>query len=296
MVTGVSRLDDAAFLFSAWSGLKAVREQLECNTTILESRGEDDVEKNLRYLAYSQYDHIWSIGFNTAEAVAAIAPKFLDTTFCTIDIHLTEPQRNVITTEFAEQEGAFLAGWIAAALTKTATVGFLGGVQSPLIRRFQSGFVQGVRYRNPNVTVQVEYANSFVSYNAGHETADHLYQLGCDILFHAAGSAGRGAIRSAVEHKRYIIGVDTDQSFLAPTAVITSMLKRVDRVVYDLTTTLVHGEDVGERRRVFGIADKAILLAPVTHPEWTTDLQQELESVTAAIQAGTTAIDLSEIA
>lgn len=291
MVSGISRLDDAAFYFSAWTGLKAVHETLGCKTSILESQEKKDVLENMRYLAYGEYDVIWSVGYNTASAVVEVAAKFPNTTFCTIDVSLQSPPQNVITTEFAEDEGSFLAGWVAAALSRSRAIGFVGGVHSELIDRFERGFTTGAKSFDREIVVETRYTDSFIHYAAGREAADALYGEGCDILFHAAGSAGKGAIRSAKEHDHYIIGVDTDQSFLAPNNVITSMLKRVDRAVTDLTTALVQDEVVEERIRVFGLKEDAVLLAPVTHPEWTTQLQEQLDEVIAGLRSGSITIE-----
>ncbi|MCG8478104.1 MAG: BMP family ABC transporter substrate-binding protein [Spirochaetales bacterium] len=230
MISGVSRLDDSAFLFSAWSGLKALNEEFGYNTTILESDEEQDTLMNARYLAHSNFDLMWAVGYGTQEAVEFIAPRFPKIPICTVDMSFDSVPPSVVSVRFDEHHGSFLAGVVAARASKTRTVGFVGGVRGELMDRFAQGFVQGVEYVG-GVEARVEYCGSFISFQAGRNTAEAMYGEGCDVLFHAAGAAGRGVIRTAKDLGKMVIGVDRDQSFLAPRNVITSMLKRIDRAV-----------------------------------------------------------------
>ncbi len=285
MVSGPSRLDDASFLFSAWSGLTQARTELGIKTTILEAAEEGDLDSNMDYLTYDGYELIWAVGYNTQEVVERAAARNPTTHFCTVDVAFEETPPNVTSVVFDEHHGAFLAGYAAAKLSESGAVGFVGGEECELISKFAAGFAAGALHANPEIDVKVDYAGSFIKYNAGRVVAERLLGAGCDILFHAAGSAGKGAIRVAKDRGKYIIGVDCDQAFLAPGNVITSMLKRVDQSVLALTRDLYHGVTPNPVRR-FGLADDAIALTPIMHPAAGAELEHDLAAVRSGIVNG----------
>jgi basic membrane protein A len=138
----------------------------------------------------------------------------------------------VKTITFREQEGAFLIGALAGLATKSKTVGFVGGMQIPLIRKFESGFRAGVKATNPEAQVLVGYTGSFDKVEAGKQVAQDMISKGADVLFHAAGSDGLGAIAAAREAGKWAIGCDSDQHHVAPDTVLTSLIKHVDLAVY----------------------------------------------------------------
>ena len=284
MVSGPSRLDDASFLFSAWSGLTQAQSELGIKTTILEAIEDGDTKSNMDYLTYDGYDVIWAVGYNTREVVEQTAPKFPQIRFCTVDVEFDDRPANVASVVFDEHHGAFLAGYAAATLSTTGTIGFLGGVECELIAKFAAGYQAGAQLARPAVSLKTRYAGSFVRYNDGRATAERLYDDGCDIVFHAAGSAGKGAIRVAKDRGRYVIGVDTDQAFLAPGSVITSMLKHVDRTVLGLTRDIAENRPVDGIRR-FGLADGAIGLTPIAHPKSSPEVEQQLRDLSDQIVA-----------
>ncbi len=286
MTSGVSRLDDAAFLFSAWTGLRAADDRLDIKTSILESNVEEDVLNNIRYFAYDGYDCIWAIGYNTQAVVEEVAPKFPNIPFVVVDGNFDPIPGNVVSVGFAEHHGAYLVGYLAATLSEAGHVGFLGGEEIDLIKRFEAGFLAGTRCCSGAIDVSCEYAGSFVSYAAGRAAADRLIELGCDIIFHAAGSAGKGAIRTAKQRGIYIIGVDTDQRFLAPGTVITSMVKRLDRAVDRLTEEVLEGRVTGGGHIAFSLADNAIALADIEHPKVNDDVLEIMGSLRQKIIDG----------
>ena len=285
MISGVSRLDDSAFLFSAWSGLKALNEEFGYQTTILESDEEQDTLMNARYLAHSNFDLIWAVGYGTRDAVEFVAPRFPRIPICTVDMSFDSIPPNVVSVRFDEHHGAFLAGVAAARASKTRSVGFVGGVRGELMDRFAHGFVHGVEHVG-RVETHVAYCGSFISFQAGRNTAEAMYGKGCDVLCHAAGAAGRGVIRTAKDLGKMVIGVDRDQSFLAPRNVITSMLKRIDRAVVEISRDILERKKpVGVEVRL-GLATEAIRLAPFSHRDLPEDLDEEIARVTEDLIAG----------
>lgn len=292
MISGQSRLDDSAFLFSAWSGLRELGEQPGIRTSILEAESDEQMLENAKYLAYSGYRIIWAMGYVTRPAVEYIAPRFPDCTICAVDMSFNEIPNNVIALRFDEHKGSFLAGYLAARVSREGRVGFVGGERAELIERFEAGFCAGVpvgaaaRPDGSDVAIEVTYTDSFVSYDAGRDAANRLYDAGCDVIFHAAGGAGRGVIRSAKDRNRLVIGVDKDQSFLAPSNVISSMIKRIDTAVIALSRSILDGSARGGREVTYGIGDGAIYLVDPANTGDDEAIRQELQTISERIESG----------
>jgi basic membrane protein A len=241
MVTDVGGLGDKSFNDSAYRGLTLAKERLGVSTAVLQSRAVTDYEPNLAALAQQGDRLIFAIGFLMHDALNDVAPRFPRTHFAIIDSVVDQP--NVTSVTFREEESSFLAGVLAALVSKTGTLGFLGGIPSPLIEKFQAGFTAGVRAVRPHDRVLVKYTGSFDDVAAGREYAALLFDQGADIVYAAAGKCGLGAIDEVKQRPRgdYIIGVDSDQDGLAPGRVLTSALKHVDRAVFDLARDAVRG-------------------------------------------------------
>ncbi len=234
MVTDVGGLGDKSFNDSAYRGLQRAQAQLGVTASVLQSRSVSDYEPNLSTLAQHGDALIFAIGFLMHDSLNDVAPRFPKTHFAIIDSVVDQP--NVTSVTFREEESSFLAGVLAGLVTKTNTVGFLGGIQSPLIEKFEAGFVAGVKSSNPKAQVLIKYTGSFDDVAAGKEYAAVLYDQGADIIYAAAGKCGLGAIDEVKSRPKgfYIIGVDSDQDALAPGKVLTSALKHVDNAVYAL--------------------------------------------------------------
>src|SRR5204863_7829951 len=168
---------------------------------------------------------------------------------------------NVRSVVFREHEGTFLAGALAGRLTRSK-VGFVGGMQLPLIRKFETGFRAGVRQVNPAVEILVAYTGTFDDERKGIEVGHDLYQRGCDIVFHAAGLDGLGVIKAAQQAGKLVIGVDSDQAHVAPRNVLTSMVKHVDMAVYLAVKDVLEGRFSGGDL-VLGLREGGVGLAPV---------------------------------
>jgi basic membrane protein A len=170
---------------------------------------------------------------------------------------------NVSSLTFREQEGSFLAGVLAALVSK-GQIGFVGGMQVPLIRRFEAGFRAGVQTVSPAAAkaMAIEYTGSFDDSSAGKRVAQALYGRGVDVVFQAAGADGLGVIAAANEAGKWVIGVDSDQAHLAPKVTLTSMVKHVDYAVYLAVKDLAAGKFATGNREL-GIAEAGVGLAPI---------------------------------
>ena len=192
-------------------------------------------EQGLRKFARDGFSPIVAVGFSQASAVEKVAAEFPDTKFAIIDMVVDKP--NVQSIVFKEQEGSFLVGLLAAKASKTGKVGFVGGMDIPLIRRFACGYVQGVKYGNPSATVlQSMTGTTGAAWNdpvKGGELAKSQIDQGADVIYHAAGGTGVGVLRAAAEAGKLGIGVDSNQNGMFPGKVLTSMLKRVDNATYN---------------------------------------------------------------
>lgn len=165
---------------------------------------------------------------------------------------------------FNSQEAAYLVGLIAGKMTETNNVGFIGGMDIPVIDTFKYGYMAGVKKANSNVQIQDQFANSFTDQAKGKAIANQMYGQGADIIFIAGGDVGTGAIEAAKEKNKYAIGVDRDQSDLAPKNVLTSAIKRVDVGVYETVKDLLDGKFEGGTVTVYGLDQDAVGIAPTT--------------------------------
>ena len=231
MVTDVGGLGDRSFNDSAYAGLVRAKTDLHVDTTVLQSRSAADYQINMTVLANKEYDEIFAIGFLMARDVTEVSERYPQRHFSIIDAVVDQP--NVTSVTFKEEEGSFLAGALAAMTTKTKTIAFLGGIDIPLLRKFEAGFAAGAREIDPSVKVLVKYVGSFEDVASGKELAGVQFSEGADIIYVAAGKAGLGAIDQVKGRSdAFIIGVDSDQDAIAPGKILTSMVKRVDIGVF----------------------------------------------------------------
>jgi basic membrane protein A len=241
MVTDVGGLGDRSFNDGAYRGLTAAKAEFGADIAVLISRSAADYQPNLTVLANKEYDEIFAIGFELARDVDEVATRFPQHNFAIIDAVVDQP--NVASVTFREEEGSFLAGAAAAMASKTKTIAFLGGMDIPLLRKFEAGFAAGAREIDPNVRVLVKYIGSFADPAAGKELCGVLLDQGADVVYVAAGKSGLGPIDEVKGRpKTYVIGVDVDQDALVPGKILTSMVKRVDIGVLALATQAAKGK------------------------------------------------------
>jgi basic membrane protein A and related proteins len=256
MVTDTGGLGDQSFNDGAYRGLLDAKAKLHAEIAVLQSRSAADYQPNLTVLANKEYDEIFAVGFLMARDVDEVATRFPHRNFAIIDAVVDEP--NVASLTFREQEGSFLAGAAAAMATKTKTIAFIGGIDIPLLRKFEVGYAAGARQIDPSVNVLVKYVGSFDDPAAGKEIAGVLLDQHADVIYVAAGKAGLGAIEQIkVRPGTYVIGVDVDQDGLAPGKILTSMVKRVDVGVLKLAEIAATGK-VPTGHIELGLKDGAI--------------------------------------
>ena len=260
---------DASFNDSAAAGLDkaisdlGVKKENTKELTATDAESEDSKQTRLRQLASEGHNPVVSVGFAYSEATAAIAPQFPSTQFAVVDGFIPDAPPNVTFLGFAEQEGSFLVGVIAALKSKSCTIGFVGGVNVPLIQKFQAGFEQGVKTVAPDAKVVSKYITEagdltgFTDAPKGQVAAKGLIDQGADVVYHAAGASGKGVFAAAKEANVQAIGVDSDQYNQKTVAeykdvIITSMLKRVDVAVFDYIAA-VGGNDLANLPKVFDL-------------------------------------------
>ncbi len=252
---------DRSFNDSAYRGLTQAAESLGVETRDFEpadGEPESAKEERLATMAEEGFDVVIAVGFAYAESVQAVAEEYPDVHFAIVDSEI-DGLHNVTSLVFAEEQASFLAGAAAALSTEEDHVGFIGGVETPLIQKFEAGFVAGVEHVNEDIDVEIDYISQppdfsgFSDPAAGRETAQAQYDRGADVIYHAAGASGNGVLQSAVENDFLFIGVDSDQYANAEDDqkpyVLTSAIKQVDVAVYELIQDAVEGDVEGGIQR-----------------------------------------------
>ncbi len=265
MVTDVGGVNDQSFNQSAWEGLQKAKKELGIKASYQESKQDADYPANLETLYDAGNNLIWGIGFKMADAVLKAAKQNPKQKYAIIDYSFgdkTPP--NVVGVMFKAEEGAFLAGYIAAKMSKTQTIGFIGGMSVPIIHAFQYGFKAGAKYANPKITVLEQYSESFTDAAKGKAIANQMISKNADVVFHAAGAVGDGVIEAAKEKNKMAVGVDRDQNYLAPKNVITSSMKRVDTAIFEVTKDLKNEKFEGGKTLNYGLKEGAVDVAPTT--------------------------------
>lgn len=225
---------DKSFNEGAFHGAQKFQKDTGIAFRDFEIQNDAQREQAMRKFAQDGYSPIIAIGFSQASALAKVAPDFPKTQFAIVDSVVKAP--NVESIVFKEQEGSFLVGILAAMASKNGKVGFVGGMDIPLIRKFECGYAQGVKYAAPkDVVIQNMIGTTGAAWNdpvKGGELAKAQIAQGADVIYHAAGGSGVGVLRAAADAGKLGIGVDSNQDALFPGKVLTSMLKRVDTAVY----------------------------------------------------------------
>ena len=240
LVTDVGGVNDGSFNQSAWEGLQRAAEEFGIEANYLESSTDADYTPNLETFIDEEYDLIISVGYMLADATKTAAEANPDVKFAIID-DATIDLDNVTCLMFQQEQGSYLVGYVAGMMTESDNVGFVIGMSNENMNLFGYGYCAGVLDANPDATIQQFNVNSFADSATGKSMANTAITNGADIVFHAAGASGLGVIEACQEAGVYAIGVDSDQSSIAPETVITSAMKRVDNAVYDSVESLLAG-------------------------------------------------------
>ncbi|MGA9254482.1 MAG: BMP family ABC transporter substrate-binding protein [Roseobacter sp.] len=249
---------DKSFNEAAHNGAQRWAEETGGTYREIELQSEAQREQALRRFAEAGANPVITMGFAMADPLSAVAPDYPDTKFVAIDVTWLDAP-NIRQIGFAEHEGSYLVGMMAALASETGTVGFIGGMDIPLIRHFGCGYAQGVKAVNPDATVVANMTGTTPSaWNdpvKGSELTKAQISQGADVVYAAAGGTGVGVLQTAADEGILSIGVDSNQNYLHPGKVLTSMLKRVDVAVYDAMTA---GTDLETGVFAWGLAENGV--------------------------------------
>ncbi|MGH9903226.1 MAG: BMP family lipoprotein [Pyrinomonadaceae bacterium] len=281
--------DDRSFNAAAWEGVKRAAKDFPIVLRDVEPGDPTSVEPAVRAFAEEGYDLIVGVGFEQMPVIERVAKDYPKLNFVVIDGLIDLP--NVASLVFKEHEGSYLVGMLAAKKSQTGTIGFIGGMDIPLIHRFQTGYEEGARAVNRNIRVIPNYvgvtSDAWNNPGKGKELALSQIEKGADVIFTAAGNSGLGAFDAAEQRNKFVIGVDSNQNWVKPGHVLTSMVKRVDNAVYLTVKEKVEGK-FRPGVHVYGLENEGIGYAMDRHneklirPEWL----QEVESAKQKIMGG----------
>lgn len=244
IVFDIGGKDDRSFNSAASLGMIRARNELPILLRDVEPGDPTSIEPALRAFAQFGYDLIAGVGFVQGPIIKQIAGDYPQLHFVVIDSVADLP--NVASLLFREHEGSFLVGMIAAAKSKSGVLGFVGGMDIPLIHKFATGYEEGARYVNPNIRVIRNYVGitdaAWNNPGKGRELANSQYDQGADVIFQAAGNSGLGVFDAAEAYGRFAIGVDSNQNWIKPGRILTSMLKRIENAVFSIVRDQVEGK------------------------------------------------------
>lgn len=280
---------DASFNEAAYRGAEKFKQETGISYREFEITNESQRQQALERMASRGASPIVVIGFAFATPLETLADQYPDTKFVLIDAVVDKP--NVESIVFKEQEGSYLVGMAAALASKTKTVGFVGGMDIPLIRNFETGYEQGVHHVLADGKILVNYAGdtpaAWSDPAKGSELAISQFDRGADVVYHAAGATGRGVLQAAADRNKLGIGVDSNQNGLFPGHVLTSMVKRVDVAIYQVFKQGQAGTwQAGTR--VLGLKEDGVDYAMDANNEKliTPEMRQQIEAAKADIIAG----------
>jgi basic membrane protein A and related proteins len=282
---------DKSFNEAAYNGAEAWKTATGGSYLDLELQNDAQREQALRRFAGQGANPIVMAGFSWTAALSAVAPEFPDTNFVVIDTVVDAP--NVQSIIFDEHTGSFLVGAIAALKSETGSVAFVGGMDVPLIHKFYCGYAQGARAVNPDIKLTENYTGTTPAAWNDPVTAGELTKAaidgGADVIFAAAGGSGLGVLQAAKDAGKYSIGVDSNQNYLQPGSVLTSMLKRVDVAVQTALTEAADDATFKPGLTVLGLADEGVgyALDDNNASLITDDMKAKVDELSAQIQDGT---------
>jgi basic membrane protein A len=289
MVTDTGGIDDLSFNAGAWAGLQRAEKELGIKARKpLESKEQADYKVNLSSLAEHDTDFVVAVGFAMRDTMAEIAKANPNVKFAIID-GKDPGLTNTVGLQFREEEGSFLAGYLAGRMSKTGAIGFVGGQENTLIKKFENGYKAGALTANPAIRVIPKYVGGWSDVAKGQEMADAEFSQGVDIIFAAAGKSGLGVLDAAARKGPgfYGIGCDGDQDGTHPGRVLASMMKGVDNAIFDTVKSIKDGSwKPGDH--VFGIKEGGLHLSPMkyTKQDVPADVLQKIDVISKMIADG----------
>lgn len=281
--------DDKSFNSAAFEGATRAQKELGAFLKYVETTDDAAVENTMRSFAQKNFDLIIGIGFAQMEAIKKVSAQFPKINFALVDAEVKAP--NVRSLLFEEHQGSYLVGALAALKSKTGKVGFVGGMDVPLIRRFQMGYEAGVKKINPKATVVSNYigvsSDAWNNPAKAKELALTQYSGGADVIFAAAGASNNGIFDAAEDKKAFAIGVDSNQNWVKPGRILTSMLKRVDIAVFKTIEDGKNGKFTAGVDR-YGLKNNGVDYAMDKYNQElvTPAMKKEVESLKAQILSG----------
>ena len=263
IVFDIGGKNDRSFNAAAWEGVKRAQQDMNICLYDVEPGNPTSIEPAMRAFAERNFDLVIGVGFAQSPIMQKVATDYPNIKFAIIDGVIMEadgktPKSNVASLVFREHEGSYLVGMIAASKNKTGTIGFLGGMDIPLIHKFEKGYEEGARSVNPKIQVLQNYVGvtdgAWNNPGKGKELALGQIEHGADVIFTAAGNSGLGAFDAVEQYgkdpatgeaNKFVIGVDSNQNMVKPGFVLTSMVKRVDNAVYDVVKEVYDGQFKG---------------------------------------------------
>ncbi len=278
LALGVGGLGDQSFNDMQYNGLIELSKNFDVNLfyEIPADDSEEEMYKILDKLCSEEKCDfvIAGAGYLMINPLDKISDKYKETKFILID-DFAVLKDNVSSIVFAQEEGSFVVGSLAAYFSKTKKVGFIGAVDMQIIKSFLNGFKKGIAYADDSVKLTEEYIsfeknNDYSGYDNpkdAYEIAKKLYDSGCDVIYSVAGASGNGIIQCAADMKKYVIGVDSNQDFMAKGYVLTSMMKRLDKAVYDITENFIKGNFIGNKNYLYSYENGGISITDMKYTE-----------------------------
>ena len=289
MISDTGGVNDESFNQSTWEGLQQAQEKYgkdKVQVKYVESSQEADYTPNIETFVEEDLDLIIGVGYKMAGAIEEASKNYPDVQFAIIDHSYEKQPENVTSLIYEDNTAAYLAGLVAAKKTETNKVAFIGGIKSATLDKFEYGFRAGVKAANPNCELTVRYLNSFSDSALAKSVANQMHKDGVDVIYTAAGAAGTGAIEAAKENNKMAIGVDVDQSPLAPDNIISSTMKNVNVSIVNLVGEILEDNYQGGQVIVNTLASGGVGLSDTTKDHVSKDILDYVNEQAGTIKSG----------
>ena len=291
----IGGLGDKSFNDSAFAGLEEAHQKYGVEFEYANWEDAASNKANLEKWAKAGFDLIIAVGYGNADPINEVAAQFSNRRFALIDF--AGSGDNVWSATYREYEGDFVVGVLAALVTKTRIVGFMGGGVTPVVRNIELGFAQGVKNVDPSISFISDYVGEFEDPVKGALLAETQYMLGADVIYQVAGRCGLGAIDTAKNFGKWIISTGGDHSYLAPKAVLTSRIKNVGRPVTDAIEAVIEDRFEGGVAQSYGFSEGGLMMAPIrpsVSKVVTPPIQGIMQEIQAQVISGKIVVELED--